>query len=413
MVLSALFALFIPANTINEVCDLDFSANNLWFVTGWVAMLLILASVLMWRSALSWRRAVSSERGVHYSLSEEDQEAKNLVMGLSAFVALRLMIQVVNCVTSLIDKDANVYAQMLIIEGLLEHRQGVVLLFLFVGVMPVKRSASLILAWVSERRHVYGRYLSMSTLVPFAVHDPTISFLVETPEQASLEPTRLRPMSLNLESERAAGEHRQGICAVECVTAHLRGFEEDSRSEVNLTCSTGTVTSMFVCTCETGRYMNVSGVSACLYCPTGTIADETASTTCRACALGSSIATLGTVMCDNCSVGSYQKVSGQTSCVSCNSGFFVPSIGQTACQACEPGFANDQEEANLCYCCSSGMYSSLYNQTSLSRFWSSRSDVGHRRWPGFRRHGATQCLAELELPFSVVVTSSVIHGNLV
>ena len=28
------------------------------------------------------------------------------------------------------------------------------------------------------------------------------------------------------------GEHRRGICAVECVTGHLRGFEEDSRSEV-------------------------------------------------------------------------------------------------------------------------------------------------------------------------------------
>ena len=28
------------------------------------------------------------------------------------------------------------------------------------------------------------------------------------------------------------GEHRRGICAVECVTAHLRGFEEDSRPEV-------------------------------------------------------------------------------------------------------------------------------------------------------------------------------------
>ena len=27
-------------------------------------------------------------------------------------------------------------------------------------------------------------------------------------------------------------EHPRGICAVECVTAHLRGFEEDSRSEV-------------------------------------------------------------------------------------------------------------------------------------------------------------------------------------
>jgi len=96
--------------------------------------------------------------------------------------------------------------------------------------------------------------------------------------------------------------------------------------------------------CKTGRYMNVTGVSACLYCPTGTIADETASTTCRACAPGSSIATLGTVICNKCSVGSYQKVSGQTSCVSCNAGFFVPSIGQTACQACEPGFPNDQEK---------------------------------------------------------------------
>ena len=30
------------------------------------------------------------------------------------------------------------------------------------------------------------------------------------------------------------GEHRRGICAVECVAAHLRGFEEDSRSEVVL-----------------------------------------------------------------------------------------------------------------------------------------------------------------------------------
>ena len=28
------------------------------------------------------------------------------------------------------------------------------------------------------------------------------------------------------------GEHRRGICAVDCVTPHLRGFEEDSRSEV-------------------------------------------------------------------------------------------------------------------------------------------------------------------------------------
>ena len=28
------------------------------------------------------------------------------------------------------------------------------------------------------------------------------------------------------------GEHRRGICAVECVTAHLREFEEDSRSKI-------------------------------------------------------------------------------------------------------------------------------------------------------------------------------------
>ena len=28
------------------------------------------------------------------------------------------------------------------------------------------------------------------------------------------------------------GEHRRGICPVESVTAHLRGFEEVSRSEV-------------------------------------------------------------------------------------------------------------------------------------------------------------------------------------
>ena len=60
--------------------------------------------------------------------------------------------------------------------------------------------------------------------------------------------------------------------------------------------------------------------------------------------------------------------------------------GQTACQACEPGFANDQEEANLCYSCSSGMYSSLHNQTSSSRFWSSRSD--------FRKHGATHRVSQ-------------------
>ena len=34
---------------------------------------------------------------------------------------------------------------------------------------------------------------------------------------------------------------------VECVTAHLRGFEEDSRPEDNLTSSTGPVIPMFVC----------------------------------------------------------------------------------------------------------------------------------------------------------------------
>ena len=141
--------------------------------------------------------------------------------------------------------------------------------------------------------------------------------------------------------------------------------------------------------CETGRYMNLTGVSACLYCPTGTIADETASTTCRACAPGSSTATLGTVICNNCSVGSYQKVSGQTSCVSCNAGFFVPSIGQTVCQACEPGFCQRPRGSESMLLLFLRLYSSLYNKTSLSRFCLSRSDVGHRRWPGFRRHGAT------------------------
>ena len=154
--------------------------------------------------------------------------------------------------------------------------------------------------------------------------------------------------------------------------------------------------------------MNVTGVSACLYCPTGTIADETKSTTCRACAPGSSTATLGAVICNNCSVGSYQKVFGQTSCVSCNAGFLVPSFGQTACQACEPGFANDQKEADLCYSCSSGMYSSLYNQTSLSRFWSTRSDVEHRRWPCFRRHGATH---RVSLNLGTFASVSSPHGR--
>ena len=39
----------------------------------------------------------------------------------------------------------------------------------------------------------------------------------------------------------------RGTSAVEFVTAHLRGFEEDSRPEVNLTSSTNPVISMFVC----------------------------------------------------------------------------------------------------------------------------------------------------------------------
>ena len=48
--------------------------------------------------------------------------------------------------------------------------------------------------------------------------------------------------------------------------------------------------------CETGRYMDVTGVSACLCCASGTFADETASTTSTACASGSSTVTLGTVI---------------------------------------------------------------------------------------------------------------------
>ena len=42
--------------------------------------------------------------------------------------------------------------------------------------------------------------------------------------------------------------------------------------------------------------MDVTGVSACLYCASGTFADETASTTSTACASGSSTVTLGTVI---------------------------------------------------------------------------------------------------------------------
>ena len=47
-----------------------------------------------------------------------------------------------------------------------------------------------------------------------------------------LQRVRLFPRSFVLYRPWIPGEHRRGICAVECVTAHLRGFEEDSRSEV-------------------------------------------------------------------------------------------------------------------------------------------------------------------------------------
>ena len=44
-----------------------------------------------------------------------------------------------------------------------------------------------------------------------------------------------------------------------------------------------------------------------------------------------------------------------------------------------------------------------------SRFWSSRSDVGHRRWPGFRRHGATHRVSLKLGTFFVSVCSP--HGR--
>ena len=47
-----------------------------------------------------------------------------------------------------------------------------------------------------------------------------------------LQRARLFQCSLVLYMPWIPGEQRRGICAVECVTAHLRGFEEDSRSEV-------------------------------------------------------------------------------------------------------------------------------------------------------------------------------------
>ena len=43
------------------------------------------------------------------------------------------------------------------------------------------------------------------------------------------------------------GEHRRGICAVECVTAHLRGFEEVSRSEVVFWINEWSIESGYTC----------------------------------------------------------------------------------------------------------------------------------------------------------------------
>ena len=60
------------------------------------------------------------------------------------------------------------------------------------------------------------------------------------------------------------GEHCRRKRAVDCVTAHLRGFEEDSRSEVNLAFSTGTVISMFVPTVHAFDSMQKS--SRNVYC---------------------------------------------------------------------------------------------------------------------------------------------------
>ena len=47
-----------------------------------------------------------------------------------------------------------------------------------------------------------------------------------------LQEVRLFLRAFVLYSPWITGEHRQGASAVECVAAHLRGFEEDSRSEV-------------------------------------------------------------------------------------------------------------------------------------------------------------------------------------
>ena len=47
-----------------------------------------------------------------------------------------------------------------------------------------------------------------------------------------LQRVRLFPRSFVLYRPWISGEHCRGICAVECVIARLRGFEEDSRPEV-------------------------------------------------------------------------------------------------------------------------------------------------------------------------------------
>ena len=50
-----------------------------------------------------------------------------------------------------------------------------------------------------------------------------------------------------------------------CVAAHLGGFEEDSRSEVNLAFSTGTVISMFVPTVHAFDSMQTSSRNVCCW----------------------------------------------------------------------------------------------------------------------------------------------------
>ena len=54
----------------------------------------------------------------------------------------------------------------------------------------------------------------------------------DTARTRRLQWVRLFARSFVLYRPWIPGEHRREICAVECVAAHLRGFEEDSRSEV-------------------------------------------------------------------------------------------------------------------------------------------------------------------------------------